>query len=146
MHARKVVNKINSLLNQSTFLYAQYAQSLKISFVEMMVLYALLNTDSPLTQIELGTFYGISKQSVNSTVKKFISDDFILVHHNEKDKRQKFLELTEEGNKYAHSVLDKLMKIEDEVTELLGNKNKAIIDGLEMFNLLFEKRLFKEDK
>lgn len=35
----------------------------------MMVLYALLNTDAPLTQIELGAYYVISKQSINSALK-----------------------------------------------------------------------------
>ena len=39
-----------------------------------------------------------------------------------------------------------MMKIEDEVTEILGDKNQAIIDGLEMYNLLFEKRLNKKDQ
>ncbi len=70
MRTRKIVNEINSLLNQSTYLYAQYAQENRISYVEMMVLYALLNTDAPLTQIELGAYYVISKQSINSAVKK----------------------------------------------------------------------------
>lgn len=67
MRTRKIVNEINSLLNQSTYLYAQEN---RISYVEMMVLYALLNTDAPLTQIELGAYYVISKQSINSAVKK----------------------------------------------------------------------------
>ena len=44
MRTREIVNEINSLLNQSTYLYAQYAQENIISYVEMMVLYALLNT------------------------------------------------------------------------------------------------------
>ena len=69
MRTREIVNEINSLLNQSTYLYAQYAQENRISYVEMMVLYALLNTDAPLTQIELGAYYVISKQSKNSAVK-----------------------------------------------------------------------------
>lgn len=41
------------------------------------------------------------------------------------------------------------MKIEDEVTAILGDMNKAIkaiIDGLEMYNMLFEKRLNKKDQ
>ncbi len=67
MRTREIVNEINSLLNQSTYLYAQEN---RISYVEMMVLYALLNTDAPLTQIELGAYYVISKQSINSAVKK----------------------------------------------------------------------------
>ena len=54
--------------------------------------------------------------------------------------------LTSSGEKYALSVLDKMMKIEDEVTAILGDKNKAIIDGLEMYNMLFEKRLNKKDQ
>lgn len=66
MRTREIVNEINSLLNQSTYLYAQEN---RISYVEMMVLYALLNTDAPLTQIELGAYYVISKQSINSAVK-----------------------------------------------------------------------------
>ena len=66
MRTREIVNEINSLLNQSTYLYAQEN---RISYVEMMVLYALLNTDTPLTQIELGAYYVISKQSINSAVK-----------------------------------------------------------------------------
>lgn len=70
MRTREIVNEINSLLNQSTYFYAQYAQENRISYVEMMVLYALLNTDAPLTQIELGAYYVISKQSINSAVKK----------------------------------------------------------------------------
>lgn len=70
MRTREIVNEINSLLNQSTYLYAQYVQENRISYVEMMVLYALLNTDAPLTQIELGAYYVISKQSINSAVKK----------------------------------------------------------------------------
>lgn len=67
MRTREIVNEINSLLNQSTYLYAQEN---RISYVEMMVLYALLNTDAPLTQIELGAYYVISKQSINFAVKK----------------------------------------------------------------------------
>lgn len=67
MRTREIVNEINSLLNQSTYLYAQEN---RISYVEMMVLYALLNTDASLTQIELGAYYVISKQSINSAVKK----------------------------------------------------------------------------
>lgn len=67
MRTREIDNEINSLLNQSTYLYAQEN---RISYVEMMVLYALLNTDAPLTQIELGAYYVISKQSINSAVKK----------------------------------------------------------------------------
>lgn len=39
-----------------------------------------------------------------------------------------------------------MMKIEDEVTAILGDKNKAIIDGLAMYNMLFEKRLNKKDQ
>lgn len=39
-----------------------------------------------------------------------------------------------------------MMKIEDEVTAILGDKNKAIIDGLEMYNMLLEKRLNKKDQ
>lgn len=70
MRTREIVNEINSLLNQSTYLYAQYSQENRISYVEMMVLYALLNTYAPLTQIELGAYYVISKQSINSAVKK----------------------------------------------------------------------------
>ena len=146
MRTREIVNEINSLLNQSTYLYAQYAQENIISYVEMMVLYALLNTDAPLTQIELGAYYVISKQSINSAVKKYKTEGFILTVKDEKDKRQKYLKLTSSGEKYAHSVLDKMMKIEDEVTAISGDKNKAIIDGLEMYNMLFEKRLNKKDQ
>ena len=146
MRTREIVNEINSLLNQSTYLYAQYAQENRISYVEMMVLYALLNTDAPLTQIELGAYYVISKQSINSAVKKNKTEGFILTVQDEKDKRQKYLKLTSSGEKYAHSVLDKMMKIEDEVTAISGDKNKAIIDGLEMYNMLFEKRLNKKDQ
>lgn len=76
MRTREIVNEINSLLNQSTYLYAQYAQENRISYVEMMVLYALLNTDAPLTQIELGAYYVISKQSINSAVKKIQNRSF----------------------------------------------------------------------
>ena len=75
MRTREIVNEINSLLNQSTYLYAQEN---RISYVEMMVLYALLNTDAPLTQIELGAYYVISKQSINSAVKKYKTEVFIL--------------------------------------------------------------------
>ena len=146
MRTREIVNEINSLLNQSTYLYAQYAQENRISYVEMMVLYALLNTDAPLTQIELGAYYVIYKQSINSAVKKNKTEGFILTVQDEKDKRQKYLKLTSSGEKYAHSVLDKMMKIEDEVTAISGDKNKAIIDGLEMYNMLFEKRLNKKDQ
>lgn len=39
-----------------------------------------------------------------------------------------------------------MMRIEDEVTAVLVDKNKAIIDGLEMHNMLFEKRLNKKDQ
>lgn len=59
MRTREIVNEINSLLNQSTYLYAQEN---RISYVEMMVLYSLLNTYAPLTQIELGlTMSSLSK-------------------------------------------------------------------------------------
>lgn len=39
-----------------------------------------------------------------------------------------------------------MMRIEDEVTAVLGDKNKAIIDGLEMYNMLLEKRPNKKDQ
>lgn len=52
----------------------------------MMVLYALLKTDAPLTQIELGAYYVISKQSINSAVKKYKTEGFILTVQDEKIK------------------------------------------------------------
>jgi len=145
MKSREVINNINSLINQSIYLYAKYAQTTKTSYVDMMVLYALLNTDKPLTQMELCNYYGMSKQSVNTSVKKFKEDGVILVAQDKEDKRQKYLKLSHKGAEYAHSIVDNLMRIEDEVSDIIGEKNKAIIEGLEMYNVLFEKRLSNKD-
>lgn len=48
--------------------------------------------------------------------------------------------------KSTHTLFWTNDEIEDEVTAVLGDKNKAIIDGLEMYNMLFEKRLNKKDQ
>lgn len=59
-----------------------------------------------------------------------------------KDKREKYVVLTDEGKAYSKPILEPLYKLEENVFKVMGiERAQQMIDAITIFNLLFEKEM-----
>lgn len=126
---------------QGTALYEEWADKNGIGSPELFVLYALY-TRGELTQKEIGNSYGLLKQTVHTVIRSLRQKGYIILKQSEKDKREKFVSLTDSGMSYAKNILTPLLEMEERVYKNIGFDRLAQMqETMELFNILFEKEL-----
>ncbi len=66
------------------------------------------------------------------------------MHSATKDRREKYIRMTDEGKFYAVNVLKKLYEIESRVFDMIGEERiKQMLDEVSLFNTVFEKEAEK---
>ena len=134
-------NQFNAAWAKSTALYTKTASVLGVGYPEMMVLYAL-DTMGKLSQKQIAENFGMQKQTVHTVVSALQKKGCLLLEASEGDKREKWIVLTESGQKYAHRIIAPLRKAEDRIYRTIGNDRiQAMCETLDLFNLLFEREL-----
>ena len=105
--------RVNYLIAQTDEVYHIIALHLGLSDSEMMVLYVLTDTggECPLPGLLQQT--GLSKQTVNSALRKLETDGHILLRM--ADGKRKIVCLTESGKIYAARTAGRLLAAENEI-------------------------------
>lgn len=144
MHERSLVGDFYSSWTRGTALYVQWAADHGLSYPELSVLYALA-TKKPTTQKAISEHYGLPKQTVNHCIREFQSKKYIKLESGQKDKREKSVLLTEDGERFAQNILKPLFEIEAYICRNISpDKFVQAIETRELFNTLFEKAMKKE--
>lgn len=106
------MNRFNSLITQTDYIYREAAFKLGLTYSAMMVLYAVLNNGGSCPISDICAF-GINKQTVNSALRKLETEDVVFLEA--AGGRRKNVRLTENGMELAEKTILKIINIENEI-------------------------------
>lgn len=107
---RDKINRINCLTEEIDSLYHQAALKLGVSDTVLFVLYMLHMNEGKCLLYDIYKSSGISKQTVNSAVRKLENEEMIYLE--KCNGKSKMIYLTEKGKKYASQTAAKLFDAE----------------------------------
>lgn len=136
----------NRIYQRSNGIYHRLAKHYGLSDTAFWILYALRESEAPLTQTEMCGILALSKQTVNSALKKLEEDGCLRLESWPEDRRNKRLYLTEKGGALAEAsagaVWDlearaflrlteeerrELLRLEETYVDALEEQEKALI-------------------
>ena len=114
--------------------YNEYAKSCGLTYAGLKVLAIILETEN-CTQKTITQYTYLPKQTVNAIIKSLIKQNIIApLIESDKDKRNKVINFTKEGKKFADNVVEKAKEIEYRALDSLGEENtKAFIKAISIF-------------
>lgn len=131
---------------QTNALYLSWATAKDVNYYLLFVLYALDGQKS-MTQKKICEYTGLTKQTVNGVIKSLTREGYITLSPGQGDRREKQLALTESGLAYSRELLTPLYEMENTVFRLMGSDRvQQMIDGITLFNTIFEKEMERESK
>lgn len=104
------VHRINCLANELDSIYHQAALRLGISDSVMFVLYMLHDKGDGCLLYDICNETGISKQTINSAIRRLEQDGIIFLEHYKGKSKQVFL--TEKGKEYVAQTVARLYEAE----------------------------------
>lgn len=111
--ASKEIKRFNHLISETEALYHEIALKLGLSDSAMQILYTICNNGESCPLQEICRISGISKQTINSSLRKLEADN--IVHLEQISGKSKNVCLTEKGKALAESTVAKLITAENEV-------------------------------
>ena len=135
---------IHSAISRVNGLYAKWAQKHNINFYAMHIFYFLQKRGS-VTQKQISEDSKIPKQSINNVIITLKNDGYISIVPGDRDKREKFIVLTEKGRCYVDEKLTPLLEIEERVLQKMGEELvKQLIASTTAYGDFFEQEMLKE--
>lgn len=116
---------VHLLLDDHLSLYEDYAKQHHLFGKSIHVLVIIMRNPQGICQKEICEVLNMTKQSLNATVKTFLNKGYIYLECNEKDKRNKLIKFTEEGKKYAHDIVDPLIRAELKALEHMSFEDQV---------------------
>lgn len=135
----KEINRFFLLWRHCNAMYENWSKQFGLSCNELIILNFILNNDK-CTQKQISEFLLISKQTVNMILKRFEKIDYVNMESCPKDKRCKFIHMTQTGKELAENISEELMKVEISAFNEMGIESvRSMNECQEMFIQLFEK-------
>lgn len=137
--------RLNKNYNEINGLYHDISMKLGLSDSESMVMYMLYDTLEPLTQSDIVKATGLSKQTLNSAVRKLEKEGIIILEKlNEKSKR---IVMTNQGQVLIAQKIKPLVDMEDRVLDSWREEDRLkYLELIETFKEQFEKEVKAYDK
>ena len=107
----KKIYNFKTTFHKINNLYNFYAKTIGINLAAILLLEILSNADVPYSQKELCEQLGQPKQLINSIIKSFWEQGYVELKEAQ-DRRFKKVVLTDEGRRYAVSVIKPLQEAE----------------------------------
>ena len=130
MNSRSFFYDFGRALYHVDSFYDEFAKQSNVSYALLWVLYAL-NDGNSHTQIEISNDWELPKTTVNTVIKEIQKNGYVDLIPIKGKRREMSIVLTENGKKYADSVLADLYKKEAEVYKALSSDEYAIVAVLE---------------
>ena len=136
----KELNRINCLMADIDAAYHQASVKLGVSDSVSFIFYMLYVNDGACSLNEIYKLSGISKQTVNSAIRKLENENLIYLEN--LDGKSKQVRATESGKPHIYEVAKKLHNAEIRTfSEWSVEKIRQFIDALEKYNALFKKNI-----
>ena len=136
----KELHKINCLMADIDAAYHQASVKLGVSDSVLFIFYMLYVNNGSCSLNEIYKLSGISKQTVNSAVRKLENENLIYLEN--LDGKSKKVRATESGRSHIYEVAQKLHNAEVKTfSEWSSEEIRQFIDALEKYNALFKKNI-----
>ena len=112
-HAGNEWKKFNQLTCEIEGIYHEASWKLGLSDSAQRILYAICNLGDPCFLSDVIRFSGISKQTINSALRKLEGEEILTVTATGGRKKQ--ISLTEKGRTLARETVMQIIRIEDEI-------------------------------
>lgn len=93
-------------------LYTRWAKRYGLTYASLFTLYVLYHHDN-CTPSCIAEFLSLTKQTVNSTLRRLEEDGIIAASPSQTDRRSQIVSLTEKGRQYTREVLEALYNMEE---------------------------------
>lgn len=113
MNTNSKMKLFNQLWNEIDFIYHEVALKLGLSDSAMMVLYSVCNIGDECMLSDITHSSGISKQTVNSALRKLETEDIIFLEP--VGLKKKKVCLTEKGKEFVKNTVYKVIEIENSI-------------------------------
>ena len=136
----KQLQRFYALWREENAMYDDWAREQGLSSSSALILYSLYEAKEISTQKSISKVWAIPKQTVNTILKEFSSNDYIKLLTDKEDKRNKLITLTPKGNAYAGKIVEALHKRELFAINRMGLENiTRMNDDTELFINLFKR-------
>ena len=122
--------KFNTIFKENDDIYHRMADQFGLSDSAFWILYTLRESAIPITQKQLCESIYMSKQTINSALKSLERNGFITLATG-KDRRRKFLVLTDSGQELTSQTVDRVIEQEQLAIASMGQ------ESMEQFLSLF---------
>ena len=130
---RKYMRRIVNAINYMDGLYENGDQITGVKGNEIILLYAL-DDGQPHTQKQLCTEWMMPRTTVNTIIKKWEKQGYLVLQHVAGTRREMEICLTSKGKAYADDMLKEMYKVEDEaMRETLAQCSPQFIEDFELF-------------
>jgi len=110
MNTRK---ELNNYFSEIGNLYHELCVKIGISDSESIILYILNDSEKPLTQSDIVHYTGISKQTLNSTIKKYVKEGILEL--DDSGKKSKTITVTQRGKTLIKEKVIPMTELEERV-------------------------------
>lgn len=118
--------------------YEEYAKSVGMSLMTVVVLDIIYNTPENCTQKYICEQSHYTKQCVNIIIKSFLQQEYVELKELPLDRRNKSIQLSEKGRKFADKIIGDLMKIEQNtIGKLSFEQREKLIELADIYEKTF---------
>ena len=137
--------RLNKTYNELNGLYHDISVKLGLSDSESMVMYMLYNMEEPLTQSDIVKATGLSKQTLNSAIRKLEKEEIIILE--KMNEKSKIIVMTDKGQKLVEQKMKPLVEMEERVLASWTEEDRlTYLELIEKFKVQFEKEVNAYDK
>lgn len=129
MKERELLNyqiELNAKFKKLDDLYHALSVKNNMSDSALWILYTLRIVGKPITQSELCSYLFQSKQTINSSLKKLVENEYLTFEISPNNKKNKLIILTEKGEKIVEKVVDPIIVAESNALSKIGDKRRTI--------------------
>lgn len=142
---QEIINHINYLSSELDALYHQAAKKLNISDSILIVSYMIYEKKEGCLLYELYTESGISKQTINSALRKLEKDDILYLKQDQGKKKRIYL--TEKGRGFIQNTALCLMEAEcNAFKEWTEEEIKQYLHLMKKYNDAFKKEVLNMER
>lgn len=132
-------------------LYRRVYSHFGLSSCELWIFYYLQLSGQGITQKDMCQQMFFPKQTINSAVSNLVKKGMVTLDESPDNRKNKIINLTEDGKKAAQETAQKLLQAEIKATEKLGSEKTALYNQMraEYYDLLkseFESDFLKDEE
>lgn len=136
---------ISSIFKSLDYLYYECAKKSGMAETAFFIIMAVREKNAGCTQTDICERWTMSRQTVNSALKKLEKDGFLILTPAETGKR-KIIELTRKGIKYSEIYIDPVFEFEKAAwISLSKEKQKVFLDIAKEYHMAFKNAMERSE-